>query len=242
MKRRRRVIALAVGALVAAATSVALISAGATGERNGAMNNVIARQLAVENGSLRPTKFDKPISSGVLDTIEGALGLNGAARAFAAPAASAGTVPTPPTGSSQGCPGSSGSAGGEDSRGSITNVRVNQDCSLRRQAEEVVAVNPTNPNNVIAGQNDSIIGFNHCGYDWSLDGGRTWGSVGTQPPPFWAEILQDGHTSDACSDPTATFDSHGNAYISGILFDINSPANGIFVAKGLSRKGSVAQC
>jgi hypothetical protein len=105
---------------------------------------------------------------------------------------------------------------------------VNQDCSLRRQAEEVVVVNPTNPDNLIAGQNDSVIGFNHCGYDFSFDGGKTWGS---QVPPFWQFQLLDGHTSDACSDPTATFDSKGNAYIAGIIFDVASDANAIVVAK-----------
>src|SRR5207237_8504001 len=88
----------------------------------------------------------------------------------------------------------------------VANIRVNQDCSLRRQAEEIVAVNPTDFSNIVAGQNDSRIGFNHCGYDWSLDRGGTWGDTGTSPPPFWQTILIDGHTTDACSDPHATCD------------------------------------
>jgi hypothetical protein len=37
--------------------------------------------------------------------------------------------------------------------GSDRNIRVNQDCSLRRQAEEVLAINPTDPANLIAGYN-----------------------------------------------------------------------------------------
>jgi hypothetical protein len=45
---------------------------------------------------------------------------------------------------------------------------------LRRQAEEVIVVNPVDPDNLLAGQNDSRIGFNHCGYDFSNDGGKTW--------------------------------------------------------------------
>ena len=53
------------------------------------------------------------------------------------------------------------------------NIRVNQDCSYRRQAEEVIAINPKDENNLIAGQNDSRIGFNPCGYDWSFDVGKT---------------------------------------------------------------------
>jgi hypothetical protein len=35
-------------------------------------------------------------------------------------------------------------------------------------------------------------------------------------PPFYQFIMADGHTADACSDPTATFDADGNAYVGGI--------------------------
>src|SRR5207249_11033611 len=50
-------------------------------------------------------------------------------------------------------------------------------------------------------------------------------------------LLRDGHTSDACSDPTVTFDSKGNAYIAGIVFNITSPANAIVVAKSNAAVG-----
>jgi len=116
---------------------------------------------------------------------------------------------------------SGGPGGGE-------NTRVNQECSLRRQAEEVIAINPTEDDNLIAGQNDSRLGFNHCGYDFSFDGGKTWGD---QVPPFYQFILPDGHTADACSDPTVTFDADGNAYVGGILFDIFGAASAFVVAK-----------
>src|SRR5215472_6273971 len=46
-------------------------------------------------------------------------------------------------------------------RNTAGNVRVNQDCTFRRQAEEAIAVNPANPRNLVAGQNDSVAGFNH---------------------------------------------------------------------------------
>jgi hypothetical protein len=105
---------------------------------------------------------------------------------------------------------------------------VNQDCSLRRQAEEVIAINPTNPDNLIAGQNDSRVGFNHCGYAWSFDGGRTWGD---QVPPFYQFVNDGGTTFDACSDPTATFDSQGNAYVGGVLFMINYADSAFVVSK-----------
>ena len=35
---------------------------------------------------------------------------------------------------------------------------------------EVVVVNPTDPSNLIAGQNDSRVGFNHCGYAYAARG------------------------------------------------------------------------
>src|SRR5262249_62313306 len=47
------------------------------------------------------------------------------------------------------------------------NVRVNQDCTFRRQAEELIKINPSNPENIIVGQNDSRIGYNKCGFDYS---------------------------------------------------------------------------
>lgn len=126
------------------------------------------------------------------------------------------------------------------------NVRVNQDCSFRRQAEEVIAVNPINPQNLIAGQNDSRIGYNHCGIDYSFNGGQTWGD---QLPPFWQRENQNpaGHTVlggdpalrtyDAASDPALAFDSQGRAFFSCVLFDISDNANGILVASSPAGAG-----
>ena len=87
--------------------------------------------------------------------------------------------------SPDGPPAGSATALGCANRGSDTNVRVNQDCTARRQAEEQVAVNPIDPSNIVAGQNDSRVGFNHCGFDYSLDGGQTWGDgqPGFSPAP-----------------------------------------------------------
>ena len=115
-----------------------------------------------------------------------------------------------------------------------TNTRVNQDCSFRRQAEEMIQLNPLDEKNIIAGQNDSRIGFNHCGYDWSFDGGKNWGD---QVPPFWQYVQLDGHTADACSDPTGALDSRGNAYVGGVFFDITSDANSVLVMKSNAGNG-----
>ena len=117
-------------------------------------------------------------------------------------------------------------------------VRVNQDCTYRRQAEESIAANPVDTNNLIAGQNDSQIGFNHCGFDYSLDSGQTWGSG---LPPFWQRFNnpQPGHTIvggagtnhtyDFASDPGVTFDSQGNAFFSCVVVDVNDAASGLLV-------------
>jgi hypothetical protein len=117
------------------------------------------------------------------------------------------------------------SALGCANRGTKTNPRVNQDCTLRRQAEEQVVVNPTNASNVIAGQNDSRIGYNHCGFDYSLDGGKTWGDG---IPPFFQHGSLLGHTYDAASDPAVTVDGTGRAWFSCVVFDVNTNASGLF--------------
>ena len=126
------------------------------------------------------------------------------------------------------------------------NVRVNQDCTYRRQAEELIAVNPIDPTNLIAGQNDSRIGYNHCGIDYSFDSGRTWGD---QLPPFWQRLNQNPlqhtvaggpaalRTYDAGSDPALTFDSQGRAFFSCILFDITDNANAILVTSSPAGAG-----
>jgi len=126
------------------------------------------------------------------------------------------------------------------------NVRVNQDCSFRRQAEESITVNPANHSNLVAGQNDSRIGFNHCGIDFSFDGGQHWGD---QLPPFWQHLnaptaghtIVGGpgtfHTYDAASDPAVAVDSQGRAFFSCVVFDVNSDASGIIVAASVPGAG-----
>src|SRR6266436_4151638 len=125
-----------------------------------AINNIEARALAIELGQATPAAHQQLLSSGPVYTLLQASGeLDRRAEAHAAD-----FKPSVPSHQTAGC--SNTFVGG----GAGSNVRVNQDCSQRRQAEEVVAVNPTNPNNLIAGANDSRVGFNHCSYAWSLDG------------------------------------------------------------------------
>jgi hypothetical protein len=135
------------------------------------------------------------------------------------------------------------------------NVRVNQDCTFRRQAEELIKINPSDPSNIIAGQNDSRIGFNKCGFDYSFDSGATWGDG---QPPFMQRInspqldlptatnpnrntILDGqgtdHTYDAASDPAIAFDSQNRAFYSCVVFDVNTNASGILVTQSPAGAG-----
>lgn len=135
---------------------------------------------------------------------------------------------------------------GSRNAGGEQNVRVNQDCTFRRQAEELIKVNPADPSNLVAGQNDSRIGFNHCGFDFSFDGGRHWGDG---LPPFFQHLNGPvaghtivggpgtGHTYDAASDPALAVDSQGRAFFSCVVFDVNSAASGLFTVASVPGAG-----
>ncbi len=212
----------------AVAVVAGLLRAGSADSSQVPANNILARAIDIQTGKVTP-KAKEPatrLSAGVVTAAMERMGLTNAkgATAASAPNSSDDGGGAPPTGS-LGC------ANTFQGSGTPPNIRVNQDCTLRRQAEEWVGVNPRDFDNVLAGQNDSMVGFNHCGYDWSVDHGKKWGSVGTQPPPFYQTVLQDGHTADACSDPAGTFDHLGNAYATGVLFDVASPASAIPVVK-----------
>ncbi len=127
------------------------------------------------------------------------------------------------------------------------NVRVNQDCTFRRQAENDIAVNPADPGNLLGGQNDSRVGFNQCGIDYTRNDGQTWGDL--LPPertklnaPSGQEPTKDDpnrhtlrggagtlHTYDAFSDPALAFDSVGRGFFSCIGFDLASNASVLYV-------------
>jgi hypothetical protein len=215
-KIRRRWYAAGIAAAAAGVALAILLPGAATSSSARPGNNILARALDIELGLVTPNPHEQLVSSGLLYPVLEASGVL-EERANAVGGGKGG-----PNGASCASKFVGGGPGG------ALNIRVNQDCSLRRQSEEVIAVNPTNADNLIAGQNDSSIGFNHCGYDFSFDGGKTWGSY---IPPFWQFVLLDGHTSDACSDPSVTFDADGNAYATGIIFDVSSAANAIVVAK-----------
>ncbi|TMK84413.1 MAG: exo-alpha-sialidase [Actinobacteria bacterium] len=179
-------------------------------------NNVLRLELARDLGKASRPKWAQPVSSGVMYNLLLASGaLEARAKGTQAPGWGAGA--------------GLGTAGCRRTfTGFVSNTRVNQDCGLRRQAEESIAVNPLHPKNLIAGQNDSRVGFNQCGIDFSFDGGVTWGDM---LPPFKQVIFPNGHVGDFCSDPTVTFDSQGNAYFGGLSLSLDGLDSAILVAK-----------
>lgn len=227
MKRPIRISIVAV-VVVAGVLAVVLAAAGGT-PSNGTRNKLLAHAIGVDLGTAKPIPHTAQMSGGVVNA---ALDFTGQLQARVRGAKGAAGPSGSPAPFSQ--TGTQGCQNTFQGGGAPANVRVNQDCSLRRQAEEVIVADPQNPNHLIAGQNDSRLGFNKCGYDWSFDRGKTWGD---QVPPFYQFTMADGHTADACSDPTATFDAKGNVYVAGILFDVNSPASAVVVAKSNSDVG-----
>jgi hypothetical protein len=129
------------------------------------------------------------------------------------------------------------------------NTRVNQDCSFRRQAEEDITYNPLDPSNLLAGQNDSRVGFNQCGIDWTTNNGKNWGDL---LPPFRQKLNNPAgqeptasdpnrhtilggpgtsHTYDAGSDPAMAMDALGRGYFSCVVFDVATNASGLYVTQ-----------
>lgn len=100
-----------------------------------------------------------------------------------------------------------------------SNVRVNQDASGFDQVETTVAVNPTNPLNIVAGAIDYRGGTAKNGFYSSLDGGATWSD---------GVLTETTYTYQF--DPIVTFCGDGSAYY--VSLSLNStPGEGLFVYK-----------
>jgi hypothetical protein len=131
-------------------------------------------------------------------------------------------------------------------------VTVNQDQAGGIQNETAIAVDPNNPNRVVAGANDyvtiswtckigatpcSAVGDGYSGTYFSNDGGATWccaskldgSNLGTLIPGV--EHLVGGQY-DAGGDPSVAFDSRGHVYYAGLGFDRTAPGSTVAVNKG----------
>src|SRR5712692_418447 len=130
-------------------------------------------------------------------------------------------------------------------------VTVNQDTSAASQNEPTIAVDPNNPNRIVAAANDyvtrtwsctigstpcSALGDGYSGTYVSNDGGATWCCVATDPSHIGTLIPGVEHlvggAYDACGDPSLAFNSAGNVFFAGLGFDRTSPPNTVTVSKG----------
>ena len=130
-------------------------------------------------------------------------------------------------------------------------VTVNQDTAAAPQNETAIAVDPNNPNRVVAAANDyvsrtwactvngtpcSALGDAYSGTYFSNDGGHTWAGVSSDPQHLGTLIpgveRLTGGPYDAGGDPALAFDSQGNVYYAGLGFNRTSPPNTIAVNKG----------
>jgi hypothetical protein len=105
------------------------------------------------------------------------------------------------------------------------------------QNETTIAVNPTNPKNLVAGANDYRVCCDFTGLNdgtgwayYSLDGGTTWQNV--QLPGLTAETGGAGvfQKLDSAGDPVIAFSPDGTAYYANIVFSRVSFASGVVVS------------
>jgi len=130
-------------------------------------------------------------------------------------------------------------------------VTVNRDTAGAPQNETAIAVDPNNPNRVVAGMNDyvsrtwscfisgtpcSALGDAYSGTYFSNDGGSTWCCVSSDPSHLGTLIpgveRLTGGIYDAGGDPAVAFDSQGHVYYAGLGFNRTSPPNTVTVSKG----------
>jgi len=130
-------------------------------------------------------------------------------------------------------------------------VTVNQDTAAAPQNETAIAVDPNNPNRVVAAANDyvtrtwsctvggtpcSALGDGYSGTYFSNNGGVTWAGLSSDPSHLGTLIpgveRLTGGQYDAGGDPSVAFDSKGNAYYAGLGFNRTSAPNTVAVNKG----------
>jgi hypothetical protein len=103
-------------------------------------------------------------------------------------------------------------------------TRANTEYSCFPQNETTIAVNPTDPHNVIGGQNDYRLGGSFSGVDATTDNGNHWYDTLHVVPS-----VQNGDMLDSAGDPAITFDRGGTAYLASIVFNRTDDTNGIWV-------------
>ena len=103
----------------------------------------------------------------------------------------------------------------------IDNWRINSDSTTEVQNEEQVAINPLDPDNLVAVWRDFRLGHRRVGVGYTFDGGVTWHDSLLEEPDYPRH-----------SDPGITTDSDGNFYIVILAYTGNtSEENGLYVYK-----------
>jgi hypothetical protein len=138
-------------------------------------------------------------------------------------------------------------------------VTVNQDTAAAPQNETSIAVDPNNPNRVVASANDYVARTWSCsisgtpcsgladGYSgtyYSNNAGTTWCCTSSDPAHLGTLIpgvtRLTGGPYDAGGDPSVAFDSQGHVYYAGLGFNRTSPPNTVAVNKGTFSGGSLS--
>jgi len=131
------------------------------------------------------------------------------------------------------------------------NVLVNRDTAAAPQNETAIAVDPNNPNRIVAAANDyvsrtwsctlngtpcSALGDAYSGTYYSNDGGSTWCCASSDPSHLGTLIpgvtRLAGGQYDAGGDPAVAFDSQGNVFYAGLGFNRTSAPNTVAVNRG----------
>jgi hypothetical protein len=116
------------------------------------------------------------------------------------------------------------------------------DCDNLQQNETTIAVDPTNPDIIVAGANDYRLELSDkfsntvwMGYYRSTDGGLSWSN--SFVPGFPGDDSRDGQLSPASgaaglSDPVVAFDRQGNVFYLSLTIPRSSTGqNGLIVAR-----------
>lgn len=103
------------------------------------------------------------------------------------------------------------------------NLKLNTDVTTQLQNEEQVAVDPTNPNNLVAVWRDFRLGYRQVGWGYSHDGGTSWTEGGLVPAtPYNRD-----------SDPAIVCNSNGVFYSVILSFQEGGAEDGMFVPVSL---------
>jgi len=103
------------------------------------------------------------------------------------------------------------------------------------EAEEHIAVDPNNPNNLVAAVSDFDLaggGFNTTKYAFSTNNGTTWAESYVPMDPFGLGFLMtgDGFFWLANSDPVVAIDKQGFVYLANLYLDVFDNGNGLYVS------------